>query len=271
MKKRKIVVQGVEISIFSQNEQDYISITDIAKKFGQPDKLIAKWLNNSGTRSYLKTWEQMENPNFNIEGYKNLLLELEDASYDMSVKRWLEATYAIGIQAKRGRGGGTYAHRDIALQFCYWKEPVFQLYFFREFQRLKFQEAQLLGEKWDVNRYLSKMNYHIHTEAIKEFLTEPKQLDRKSSSNVYASEADLLNKAVFGLTAKEWRLQCPEAKGNIRDNASRIDLHVLANLEVLNARLIKYGLPQKARLEELMEAAVEHQEILKEKTCIIKS
>lgn len=265
MAKQKITVQDIQISIDTINDTEYFSLTDIAKKFGNvPNDYIKNWLKNSGTLGYLAEWEKVHNSNYNNEGYRDYLEAINDNRNisRISVKQWIELTKAIGLRAAVGRYGGTYAHKDIAINFCYWLSPTFQIYFIKEFQILKENEAERLGEKWDVNRYLSKVNYHIHTDSIKTNITAPKKLSKKAQGLTYASEADVLNVAVFGMTAKEWRLQNPESKGNIRDNSTAIQLQVLANLEVLNAKLIEYQLPQKQRIEELSETAKTHFDII---------
>ena len=266
MAKRKLMVQGVEIQLFEQNKSDYISLTDIAKNFGTPADIIKGWIRNNGTVTYLSTWEQMYNENFDYSAAAVFALELGDNTKTLTPSRWIETTRAVGIQTKSGRGGGTYAHTDITLNFCYWLNPSFQVFFIKELQRLKEQEATLSGKEWSMNRYLSRINYHILTDSVKEFLVKPKKLPRKSQGIVYASEADLLNKVLFGLTAKEWRLENtdkPVGK-NIRDYALPNELHVLANLEVLNSFLIRMGVFQQKRMEILQEAAQRHADIIEE-------
>lgn len=266
MAKQKINVQGASINIYSQNENDYISLTDIAKNFSDtPKNTIRNWLRNGSTLAFLIAWENIKNTDFSLDAAKDFLLKSRDNSFNISPKLWIEETKAIGMNSKAGRYGGTYAHSDLAINFCYWLKPEFQAYFIHEFQRLKADEARRLGEHWDVNRYLSKVNYHIHTDSIKEFLVIPKNIPRKSQSVVYASEADVLNMAVFGITAKSWRLQNAEKEGNIRDYATTTELQVLANLEVLNAKLIQLGFPQHERLADLTETAEQHFDIINQK------
>lgn len=264
MSNRKIEVQGITIKIYSKDENDYISLTDIVNSVPDaPRDTIRNWLKNSSTVTFLSTWENVHNENFQLDKAEKIAFNLGKNTYNLSAKIWIEQTKAIGLQSKTGRYGGTFAHSDIALNFCYWLSPEFQVYFVKEFQRLKIEEAKALGKQWDVNRYLSKINYHIHTDSIKAYLVTPKRLPKKSQSVVYASEADVLNMAVFGITAKNWHLQNANKTGNIRDHATAIELQVLANMETLNASLIELGVSQQQRLNYLSATAEKHFDIIK--------
>jgi len=256
-KKRTITVEGTTITLISQKESDYISLTDIAKNFETGVSAIESWMRNRNTVEFLGTWEMLYNPSFNSVGFDGIKSNVGLNSFKLSAKKWVQETGAIGIQAKTGRYGGTYAHKDIAIQFCYWLSPVFQLYLIKEFQRLKIKEAeeQKATIEWQVKRILAKVNYRIHTDAVQQHLI-PQRLNQKQSGIVYASEADVLNVALFGMTAKEWRTSNPDKKGNIRDHSTGEQLLVLSNLENLNAEFIKVGLEQEERLERLNEIAI---------------
>ena len=233
----KIVVDGHELSIKVIKSQDYISITDMAKKFSdRPDLPIRNWIRNTDTIRFLELWEKLNNPEFNpadIGGFKE---RTGSNSFYPSVKQWIELTNAIGIQSKPGRYGGTYAHVDIAFEFASWLSAEFKLYLITEFKRLKSDEYQKQKLEWDYSRFLSKVNYTIQTASIKENLLPRLQAGDKIFA--YATEADLLNLAVFGMTAKQWREQNPKAEGNIRDHAGIVQLTILANLESINAYFI---------------------------------
>ena len=255
---KKIIVESVEVSILeSPNRDDYFSITDMMKaKDG--DFFVTDWLRNRNTLEYLGAWESMNNPNFNYGEFATIRNQAGLNNFKISVKEWVERTGAIGLSAKAGRYGGTYAHKDIALQFCMWISPVFQLYVIREYQRLKAQEQNPLLGEWNVKRVLSKVNYTIHTDAVKEFIIP--QIDEKSQSFAYASEADLLNIALWGCTAAQWRDANPELveKGlNIRDCGSINELVVISNMESMNAELIKRGDSKKDRYDFLKRMAAE--------------
>jgi hypothetical protein len=256
-KKRTLTVEGTDITLITQKDADYISLTDIAKNFEVGVSGIESWMRNRNTVEFLGTWEKLYNPSFNSVGFDGIKSNVGLNSFKLSVKKWIVETGAIGIQAKTGRYGGTYAHKDIAIQFCYWLSPVFQLYLIKEFQRLKIREAeeQKATLEWHVKRTLAKVNYRIHTDAVQQHLIPPR-LNVKQQSIVYASEADLLNMALFGMTAKMWRSQNTDKKGNIRDHATGEQLLVLSNLENLNAEFIKVGLDQEERLERLNEIAI---------------
>ncbi len=245
----------------SVNERDYISLTDMVKPIENGLALIEKWLRNKNTIEFLGIWEEMYNPSFNsteFEGIKNMA---GLNRFILSVKQWIEKTNAIGIIAKAGRYGGTYAHKDLAFEFASWVSPQFKLYLLREFQRLKEEEQKQLG--WSAKRELSKINYHIHTDAIKQNLI-PETLSQQQTSIIYANEADVLNMALFGMTAKQWRELNPDLKGNIRDYASINQLICLSNMENLNAVFINNGMPQSARLVELNRIAIQQMSVLEE-------
>ena len=256
-KKKTINVQGTEVTLITQKENDYISLTDIDKRFKGNGRHIENWLRNQNTIEYLATWEELHNSNFNSMQLHGIKEKIGLNRFLLSAKKWITLTKAIGIQAKTGRYGGTYAHPDIAFHFCLWLSPTFQLYISKEFQRLKAKEAEEQKEtlEWHIKRTLAKVNYRIHTDAVQQHLIPPR-LNVKQQGIVYASEADLLNMALFGMTAKEWRVQNPDKKGNIRDYATGEQLLVLSNLENLNAEFIKVGLDQEERLERLNEIAI---------------
>ena len=255
----KILVDKTEITILEINEKDHISLTDMVKNIENGLALIEKWLRNKNTIEFLGIWEEMYNPNFNspeFEGIKNMA---GLNRFVLSVKQWIEKTNAVGIIAKAGRYGGTYAHKDLAFEFASWVSPQFKLYLLREFQRLKEEEQKQLG--WSAKRELSKINYHIHTDAIKQNLIPP-ELSQLQTSIIYANEADVLNVALFGSTAKEWREANPNLKGNIRDYASINQLICLSNMENLNAVFINKGISQQERLKELNKIAIQQMQIL---------
>ena len=211
-KNRMITVQGVEISLFTEKDADYISLTDIAKNFEVGVSAIESWMRNRNTVEFLGTWEKLYNADFNSGGFDGIKSNVGLNSFKLSVKKWINETHAIGIRAKSGRYGGTYAHKDIAIQFCYWLSPVFQLYVIKEFQRLKEEEAKKNNLEWNYQRFLTKVNYRLHTDTIKTHIIPRIQAQQSNVKQwiIYAEEADLLNRAVFGQTAKEWREQNPE-------------------------------------------------------------
>lgn len=267
-KNKKIEVEGKEITIILDNQQEYISLTDMLKaKDG--DFFISDWLRNRNTIEYLGIWENVYNPNFNYGEFATIKSQAGLNSYKLSVKEWVEKTNAIGLKAKTGRYGGTYAHPDIAFEFGMWISPKFKIFLIKEFQRLKDDENDRLNLEWNLQRTISKINYHIHTDAIKENLI-PKQISKQQASFVYANEADLLNVALFGITAKDWRENNPKEKGNIRDVASLEQLVVLSNLESINALLIQQGLTQSDRLIQLNKVAITQMKSLIESTTIKK-
>ncbi|PHV12053.1 KilA-N domain-containing protein [Chitinimonas sp. BJB300] len=254
MKNRTITVHGADVTITSRNEQDYISLTDMVKRFGD-ESILYGWLRNRNTIEFLGIWEQLYNPAFKPLEFERFKNQAGLNSFSLSPKKWIEATDAIGIYAKAGRGGGTFAHKDIAFEFGSWLSPEFKLYLIREFQRLKNEEALTTSLEWNFQRTLAKVNYRIHTDAIKERLI-PSVLNKKQSVVVYASEADLLNVALFGMTAAQWRQANPDQPGNIRDTATLEQLVVLSNLESINAVLIHQGLPAPERLLQLNGTAI---------------
>ncbi len=253
-KKHQIEVEGKDITIILEDKQEYISLTDMIKaKDG--DFFISDWLRNRNTVEYLGIWESVYNPNFNYGEFAIIKSQAGLNSYKLSVKEWVEKTNAIGLKAKAGRYGGTYAHPDIAFEFGMWISPQFKIYLIKEFKRLKEDENDRLKLEWNLQRTLAKVNYQIHTDAIKENLI-PQEIGKKQMDLVYANEADLLNVALWGKTAKNWREENPDKKGNIRDYASLEQLVVLSNMESINALLIRQGLSQRERLVQLNRVAI---------------
>jgi hypothetical protein len=257
----KIKVLSTEITIKTLQEEDYISLTDIArhKDAKRTDYIISNWLRNRNTIEFLGIWEHLNNPDFNPIEFDGIRKEAGLNSFILTAKRWIEATGAIGLVSKPGRYGGTYAHKDIAFEFASWISVEFKLYLIKEFQRLKDEERKQLG--WDIRRNLAKINYRVHTDAIKENLIPP-ELTQKQVKLVYATEADVLNMALFGMTAKEWRDSHTGDKGNIRDYANISQLVCLSNLENLNALFIKDGLSQTERLRKLNQIAIHQMKLL---------
>jgi len=256
-KSKTINVKGTEITIFSEGSNDFISLTDIArhKDTANTDSIIQNWLRNRNTIELLGFWESIYNPNFKPLEFEGFRKQSGLNSFVMTPKKWIESTNAIGITSKPGRYGGTFAHKDIAFEFASWISIEFKLFIIKEFQRLKADENDRLKLDWNLQRTLAKINYHIHTDAIKENLI-PNQITRQQAAFVYASEADLLNVALFGTTAKQWREANPDAEGNIRDVATIEQLVVLSNLESINAVLLHQGLPQSERLLQLNNIAI---------------
>ena len=253
-KSKKLNVQGNEITIIENKGKEYISLTDMLKaKDG--NFFISDWLRNRNTVEYLGIWESVYNPSFNYGEFAIIKSQAGLNSYKISVKEWVEKTNAIGLKATTGRYGGTYAHPDIAFEFGMWISPQFKIFLIKEFQRLKEEENSRLKLEWNLQRTLAKVNYHIHTDAIKENLI-PKEVTKKQMQLIYADEADLLNTALFGITAKEWREAHPNKEGNIRDEATLEQLVVLSNLESINALLIRQGISQAERLVELNKTAI---------------
>ncbi len=265
----KINVQGTAISILSQKESDFISLTDMTKSFDGGSALIENWLKNKDTVLFLGVWEQINNPNFNSLEFEGIKNEAGRNSFYLSSKKWIETTNAIGLVASAGRYGGTYAHKDIAFEFGSWLSPEFKLYLIKEFQRLKDEEMLRLSQEWNLNRTLSKINYRIHTDAVKNYVIPP-ELSAKEQGIVYASEADVLNMALFGKTAKKWKQENPELEGNIRDYATIEQLLVMANIESINAELIRLGLSQSKRLIELNQMAIRQLKALSSNATIKK-
>lgn len=253
-KKNSLNIDGKEIAILAQAKNDFISLTDMARSQLQ-DVVIIKWLSLKSTIEYLGEWEALYNPDFNYTEFGTIRNAAGSNSFVLSVKQWIEATNAVGITSKAGRYGGTYAHKDLAFHFGMWISPKFQLLLVREYQRLKENESQNLNLEWNLQRTLSKINYKIHTDAIKENIV-PTLISKSQVNVVYANEADLLNVALFGLTAKQWKTKNPNSKGNMRDDASIEQLVVLSNMESINALLIEQGLAQKDRLIQLNKVAI---------------
>jgi len=255
---KKINTQGIEIYTFQKRESDFISLTDIAryKDLKRTDYIIQNWMRTKDTIEFLGIWERINNPKFKpieFDGFKN---EAGSNSFSLTPKRWIKSVAAIGIVSKSGRGGGTFAHKDIAFEFASWISAEFKLYLIKEFQRLKIEENKRLLLGWNAKRMLTKINYKIHTDAIKENIVLPQKLSKKDEKITYANEADVLNKALFGITAKEWKNKNKNKSGNIRDYADVSQLVVLANLENLNAEYIRAGLSQGKRLLKLNEIAI---------------
>lgn len=258
----ELIVKDTKINIIEFNQQDYICITDMLKaKDG--DFFITDWLRNRNTLEYLGIWESIYNPNFNYGEFATIRNKSGLNNFKISVKEFVAKTNAIGLQAKAGRYGGTYAHKDIAFEFGMWISPEFKIYLVKEFQRLKDEEQKQLG--WTAKRELTKINYRIHTDAIKENLIPP-ELSPAQINNIYASEADVLNVALFSMTAAEWRTNNPDKPGNIRDYATINELICLSNMENINAVLISDGVPQSERLQKLNQVAISQMKILNKTT-----
>ena len=255
-----ITVENTSVTILKENNEDYISLTDMVKPIYNGTALIEKWLRNKNTIEFLGIWEELYNPDFNSPEFEGIKNQAGLNRFVLSVKQWVEKTNSTGIIAKAGRYGGTYAHKDIAFEFASWVSPKFKLYLLKEFQRLKEEEQNQW--KWSAKRELTKVNYLIHTDAIKEHLI-PKSISKKQASVIYASEADVLNVALFGKTAKEWREEYPESKGNIRDHAHLNELICLSNLENINALLINENMKQSERLIKLNQIAIKQMTLLK--------
>jgi len=264
-KKQKEVIyaKGMEIAIYTENFQDeYISLTDIARyKSDDPNSVIANWIRGKDTIEFLGLWEQLHNSDFKPLDFEGFKKQAGANAFTLSPKKWIESTNATGIISKSGRYGGTFAHSDIAFEFASWISAEFKLYIIKDYKRLKSDESSKLSLNWNLNRELSKINYKIQTDAIKVNLI-PKLLTPKQIAITYASEADVLNVALFGLTAKEWRGQNQNKKGNMRDDATLNQLLVLANMESYNAILIEQGMPQPERLQLLNQLAVNQMETM---------
>ena len=254
----ELTVLNKRISYFKINNEDYISITDMLKS-KDGNFFVTDWLRNRNTIEFLGIWEEIHNPNFNYGEFAIIKSQAGLNSYKISVKEWVEKTNAIGITSKAGRYGGTYAHKDIAFEFGMWISPKFKLLLIKEFERLKSEEQKQLN--WSAKRELSKINYRIHTEAIKYNLI-PKELTKEQINKIYAEEADVLNVALFGMTAKEWKIKNPNSEGNIRDYANINELICLANLENLNSVFINDNLQQSERLKRLNKIAISQMHIL---------
>ncbi len=255
--RRTIEVQGASVAVLSRGQQDIFCLTDIAKfkNPDHPDDVIRNWLRNRSTVEFLGVWERLYNPNFNPVEFDGIRMQTGLNSFVLTPKQWIEKTGAVGLTSSAGRYGGTYAHKDIAFEFASWVSVEFKLYLIKEFQRLKDEENDRLQLGWNLQRTLAKINYRIHTDAIKETLI-PAAVTKSQAAMIYADEADLLNVALFGQTARQWREAHTEAEGNMRDHAPLEQLVVLTNLESLNSVLVRQGLPQPERLLKLNEIAI---------------
>jgi hypothetical protein len=268
-KGRVLQVKEISITVIAQNETDFISLTDMTAGFNEGSGLIGKWITTKNTLEYLGVWENINNPDFNYPEFRVIGQEAGVNRFIMSAGQWVERTRAKGLMVKAGRYGGTYAHKDIAFHFAMWLSPEFQIYLINEFQRLKNEENNRLKLEWNLQRTLAKVNYQIHTDAIKENLI-PKEITKQQASFVYANEADLLNVALFGITAKEWRDNNLDKSGNLRDYATLEQLVVLSNMESINALLIRQGLLQSERLIQLNKVAITQIKSLLESMAIKK-
>lgn len=252
---KKIIVKGSKIKLSKINGEQYISLTDLAQNFGEANVLIASWLRRKDTLEYLGVWEKLHNLNFKPHEFVGFLNQAGTNRFNISPQKWTVKTNSISIFSKSGRYGGTFAHEDIAIHFGQWLSPEFSLYVAKEFKRFKKIESQKASKKWQLNRELSKLNYRIHTDAVDTHLIPPKT-PNKIKWSWFTQEADLLNMALFGKTAKQWRDKNPQQQGNIRDYATHKQLLVLANLEVLNSQFIKEKLSKTKRLKKLNQAAI---------------
>jgi hypothetical protein len=270
-KNKTINVKGTEIVVFTQNNEDYISLTDIArqKNAAEPKDVVKNWMRSRTTIEFLGLWEKINNPDFKGVEFDSFLYQAGSNSFVLSPTKWIEATHAIGVITKAGSGGGTYAHIDIAFEFASWISAEFKLYLILEFKRLKKEENDNQKLTWNLQRTLAKVNYRIHTDAIKDNLIPP-TLSKDKIHFVYSDEADMLNVALFGLTAKQWREANPKAVGNIRDEATIEQLVVLSNMESINAVLIHQGLAQPQRLQQLNTIAITQMKSLMANTQINK-
>ena len=270
-KSNKIEVKGQLITIVKMEQEDFISLTDIArfKDAEHTDAIIQNWMRNRNTVELLGLWETIHNPDFKPLEFEGFRKQAGLNSFVLTPKRWIETTQAVGIVSKSGRYGGTFAHKDIAFEFASWISIEFKLYVIKEFQRLKDEENDRLKLNWNLNRTLAKINYRIHTDAIKENII-PENLSKEQINQIYANEADVLNVALFGKTAKQWRDENPDSEGNIRDYSTIEQLLVLANLESLNAEFIRMGLPQSERLVKLNQTAIRQMKSLTMNTNIKK-
>ena len=255
--KKGLIVKNVNINFFSQEEEDFISLTDIAKYKNKEATglVISHWMSTKYTIEFMGIWEQIHNPNFNVTEFRNIKNESGSNGFILSSKQWISKTNAIGIISKPGRYGGTFAHKDIAFEFASWISAEFKLYLIKEFQRLKLEENERKQLGWDIKRFLVKANYKVHMDAVKENLI-PKNISKKQSGIIYANEADVLNVAIFGETAKQWNENNPKLKGNMRDYANVVQLVCLAGLESLNAEFIRQGITQSERLLKLNKIAI---------------
>ena len=253
MAKNIIKVQDIKITLFPRGNEDYISLTDMAKGFGTPSAMLDNWIRSRSTLNFLGFWEMAHNPNFDTVGFDDIMRVAGDNTFYMSVGQWIERTAAVGFTTRKGRSGGTYSHKDIAMQFAMWLSPQFQVFLIKEFDRLKHEEYHRLKDGWNLKRELSKINYKIHTDAVKDMLVPPEVQHTDLASPIYANEADVLNKALFGMTAAEWREQNPDKDGNIRDHATHAQLILLINIQSINAEYMRLGVPQHERIYRLNE------------------
>ena len=256
--KKEIEVNGLKVQLKNRNGNEYLSLTDIAKSQGEnsrPADVIKNWIRTRITIEFIGTWEQLNNPNFKVVEFDHFKMNAGLPTFGLSPGLWKEKTNAIGFLVFQGKYGGTYAHKDIALEFCSAINPIFKLYLIKEFQRLKEVEADQKNLQWSVQRAISKINYQIHTDAIKDNLI-PSTLTKEQASLIYANEADLFNVALFGVTAQHWKKQHPTSEGNIRDLATLEQLVVLSNMESINALLIQQGLPSHERIIQLNQVAI---------------
>jgi hypothetical protein len=260
--KREINIKGTIVNFFSEKDEDFICLTDMAKfKTYDSGIVISNWLTTKYTVQFMGAWEQLYNPNFNLMEYHKIKNEVGTNGYIISSSMWISKTNAIGIRSSAGRYGGTFAHKDIAFEFATWLSPEFKLYLIKEFQRLKNEENERLSLGWNVKRILTKINYRIHTDAIRDYII-PERISKIQENNIYANEADVLNVALFGMTAKEWKGKNKNKDGNVRDYADVVQLVCLANLESMNAMLIKREVEQKERLQILNETAIDQMKSL---------
>jgi len=271
MNIRKMVVKGKDVLLFSKEHIEYISLTDMAKS-KDPERtnyIVQNWMRNRNTIEFIGLWEVIHNPNFKRIEFDAFRKEAGLNSFSLTPQRWVERTNAVGIISKSGRYGGTFAHQDIAFEFASWISAEFKLYLLVEFQRLKEEEAKTKSLEWNMQRTLAKVNYKIHTDAVKEHLV-PTKITKEQENFIYASEADLLNVALFGKTAKEWRNHNAGKEGNVRDYSTLEQLVVLSNLESINSVLIEQGLPQNVRLKKLNEVAISQMRSLLESSAVKK-
>jgi len=269
--KKELIVKNVNINFFSQKDADFISLTDIAKYKNKeaPADVVKNWLRSKNIIEFLGFWEKINNPDFKLVEFDQFWKNAGANAFVLSPSKWITTTNAIGLISKSGRNGGTFAHKDIAFEFASWISAEFKLYIIKEFQRLKEEENERLLLGWDAKRTLTKINYKIHTDAIKEHII-PHLLTKKETKFVYANEADVLNVALFGATAKDWREKNKDKKGNIRDYANIYQLVCLANLESINAELIRQGLTQSGRLKQLNQVAIAQMRSLLENKTVKK-
>lgn len=263
------MVQSLPVTVMQQSDTDFISLTDMVRQSESGSAVVDNWLRNKNTLEFLSVWEEIYNPGFNSLEFEEIKKDAGLNRFTMSVKQWITRTHATGLIAKTGRYGGTFAHKDIAFEFASWISPKFKLYLIKEFQRLKDEEIQAKSLEWNLTRSLSKLNYRIHTDAIVENII-PQAITKLQAGLIFASEADVLNMALFGITAKQWRDQNPSSKGNMRDQASVEQLIILSNLESINAELIRQNIPQGERLLALNNTAIHQMRSLLGATKVLK-